>query len=152
MHDDHAREIVGEWEAAHSGEAARLASEMTDFLVHTLAPLPEDCAWCLGEPDVAGTRPVLLAQGKNLWRVAPGPSTERSTMEVDHFALLSGFCHLGSTLSRDGDGTWVRHYRLKIELPGGTSDVVEFVGRDVSAGKTDPGESVARRLISAIRA
>ena len=46
----------------------------------------------------------------------------------------------------------VRQYRLKIELPGGTSDVVEFVGRDVSAGQTDPGESVARRLISAIRA
>jgi hypothetical protein len=152
MHDEHTREIAAEWAAAHSGDAARIAAEMSDFLVQTLAPLPEDCAWCLGEPDVAGTRPVLLAQGRNMWRVAPGPSSERRTMEVDHFALLSGFCHLGSTLSRDEDGGWVRNYRLKVELPGGTSDVMEFVGRDVSAGRTDPGESVARRLVSAIRA
>lgn len=152
MHDEHAREIAAGWQSAHSGDGARLAAEMADFLVQTLAPLPEDCAWCFGEPDVAGTRPVLLAQGKNLWRVAPGPGVEGRAMEVDHFAVLSGFCHLGSTLSRAADGGWVRHYRLTVELPGGTSDSVEFVGRDVSAGRTDPGESVARRLISAIRA
>ena len=152
MHDEHAREIAAEWRAAHSGEAARLASESTDLLVHTLAPLPEDCAWCFGEPDVAATRPVLLAQGRNLWRVAPGPSSEARTMEIDHFAVLSGLCHLGSTITRDPDGVWLRNYRLKVGLPGGASDVVEFVGRDAGTGQTDRGESVARRLISAIRA
>jgi hypothetical protein len=152
MHDEHARQIAAEWKSAHSGEAARLASESTDLLVHTLAPLPEDCAWCFGEPDVAGTRPVLLAQGRNLWRVAPGPSSEARTMEIDHFAVLSGLCHLGSTITRDPDGVWLRNYRLKVGLPGGASDVVEFVGRDAGTGQTDRGESVARRLISAIRA
>jgi hypothetical protein len=153
MHEDHAREIAAEWKSAHSGEAARLVSEMADFLVQTLAALPEDCAWCFGEPDAVGTRPVLLAQGKNLWRMSTTAGADPRAIDTEHFAVLSGFCHLGSSLTRDADGAWVRHYRLDVALPGASTDTVEFEGRDPSAsGQSDRGESVARRLISAIRA
>ena len=129
-----------------------MASDMADLLVQSLAPLPEDCAWSFGEPEADGARPVLLAQGKNLWRMAPGGGAERRTMDTSHFAVLSGFCQLSSSLSHDAEGVCVRRYRLEVALPGGTRETIEFTGRDAGTGEADHGESLARRLISAVRA
>ena len=158
MHESHAREIADEWQGLHEGDAAKQAAGLVDWLLQALAGLPEDSAWCSGEAEEGGTRPLVLIAGRNLWRIA-AVSGDGGRVDSEQYPVLPGFCHLVSSLSGDADsGAWTRRYHLEIGLPGGTSDVVEFVGREVvsESGREergpDRGETLARRLVAALRA